>query len=90
MILIENKRTKVEILKEKYPGALIIDVTSKSNDVWVKLSPFFPVGGIPVPFSPDYESATVEGIWQGLKVFEGHGVDVIPNIKVKLSVKATP
>ena len=64
MILIENKRTKVEILKEKYPGAVIIDVTSKSNDVWVKLSPFFPVGGIPVPFSPEHESATVEGIWQ--------------------------
>ncbi len=76
MILIENKRTKVEILKEKYPGAVIIDVTSKSNDVWVKLSPFFPVGGIPVPFSPEHESATVEGIWQGLKVFENQGVDV--------------
>ena len=76
MILIENKRTKVEILKEKYPGAVIIDVTSKSNDVWVRLSPFYPVGGIPVPFSPELESATVEGIWQGLKVFVNEGVDV--------------
>ena len=76
MILIENKRTKIEKLKEKYPGAQIIDVTSKSNNEFVRLSPFFPIGGIPVPFSPEEEAETVEGIWQALKVFEKEGVDV--------------
>ena len=76
MILIENKRTKIEKLKEKYPGAQIIDVTSKSNNAFVRLSPFFPIGGIPVPFSSEEEAETVEGIWQALKVFEKEGVDV--------------
>ena len=76
MILIENKRTKIEKLKEKYPGAQIIDVTSKSNNEFVRLSPFFPIGGIPVPFSSEEEAETVEGIWQALKVFEKEGVDV--------------
>ena len=70
MIFIENKRTKEETLKEKYPGAQIIDVTSKSKNEFVRLSPFFPIGGIPVPFSPEEEAETVEGIWQALKVFE--------------------
>ena len=76
MILIENKRTKEETLKEKYPGAQIIDVTSKSKNEFVRLSPFFPIGGIPVPFSPEEKAETVEGIWQALKVFEKEGVDV--------------
>lgn len=76
MIVVENKKTKPEKLKEKYPGAKIIDVTSKGEDDFVMLSPFFPVGGIPVPFSPDQTSVSVEGIWQGLKVFENEGVDV--------------
>ncbi len=75
MILIENKRTKEEVLKRKYPGAQIIDVTSKSNSEFVRLSPFFPIGGIPVPFTPGVEAESVEGIWQGLKVFETQGVD---------------
>ena len=76
MILIENKRKKIEELKAKYPGAQIIDVTSKSNNEFVRLSPFFPVGGIPVPFSTDEKAESVEGIWQALKVFENEGVDV--------------
>lgn len=75
MILIENKKTKIEKLKEMYPGAQIIDVTSKSDDKFVMLSPFYPIGGIPVPFTPDHTAVSVEGIWQGLKVFEHEGVD---------------
>ena len=31
---------------------------------------------IPVPFSEGYTATCVEAIWQGLKVFEGCGVDV--------------
>jgi hypothetical protein len=42
----------------------------------VKLSPFYPHYGIPVPFSEGYTAACVEAIWQGLKVFESSDVDV--------------
>lgn len=41
----------------------------------VKFSPFYPIGRIPIPFSPNKFSNSVEGIWQGLKVFENHDVD---------------
>ena len=58
-----------------YPGAAVVDVTSKGPDPWVRLSPFFPHGGIPVPFTPDVTAQSVEGVWQALKVFEGADVD---------------
>ena len=61
---------------KKYPDALIVDVTSKATDGLVKLSPFYPHGDIPVPFSEGYTSACVEGIWQGLKVFENEDIDI--------------
>ncbi len=57
-------------------GETIIDVTSKGVEPWVRFSPFFPLGNIPIPFSPTTESASVEGVWQGLKVFEFEGIDV--------------
>ena len=46
MIIIESKRKKLENILKKYPGALIADVTSKATDGLVKLSPFYPHGGI--------------------------------------------
>jgi len=76
MIIIESRKKKIEKLQDMYPGASIIDVTSKATDEFVKLSPFFPWGNIPVPFSPEWMAESVEGIWQGLKVFEHYGVDV--------------
>ena len=75
MIYIESKRKSIEKLKAQYPDAMIIDVTSKAQDEFVKFSPFFPNGGIPVPFSEGIVAACVEGIWQGLKVFENDDVD---------------
>jgi len=75
MIVIESKRKKVETISTKYPNSKIIDVTSKGEGVWVKFSPFYPHYGIPVPFSDGVKAACVEGIWQGLKVFEHEGVD---------------
>ncbi len=86
MIIIESKKRPLEpgkkdkngkpilSLKEKYPDAMIIDVTSKAQDEFVKFSPFYPNGGIPVPFTDDI-AVSVEGIWQGLKVFEDADVD---------------
>lgn len=69
-IIIKNKRCSIEKIKKEHPDAFIIDVTSKGEDEWKKLSPFYPHGGIPVPFSDGFTSMSVEGIWQGLKVFE--------------------
>lgn len=33
---------------------------------------------IPIPFSPNYTGASVEGIWQGLKVFVDEDIDILP------------
>ena len=76
MIIIESKRRKRDNILKKYPGAIIADVTSAAQDSLVKLSPFYPHGGIPVPFSEGYTASCVEAIWQGLKVFEKYDVDV--------------
>lgn len=76
MIVIESKRKKPETILKKYPGAILADVTSSAKGKLVQLSPFFPHGGIPVPFSEGYTASCVEAIWQGLKVFEHNDVDV--------------
>ena len=76
MIIVESKRKKPETILKQYPDAILADVTSGAKDGLVKLSPFYPHGGIPVPFSDGYTATCVEAIWQGLKVFEGCGVDV--------------
>lgn len=75
MIVIQNKRKKPENILKAYPGAIICDVTSKAKDSLVKLSPFYPHGGIPVPFSEGWTATCVEAIWQGLKVFASADVD---------------
>ena len=76
MIKIESKRKKIENILKKYPNAIIADVTSQAKDGLVRLSPFYPHGGIPVPFSEGYTSTCVEGIWQGMKVFEDEDIDI--------------
>ena len=48
MIIIESKRKKRENILKKYPDAIIADVTSHAEDDLIKLSPFYPHGGIPV------------------------------------------
>ena len=75
MIIIESKRKTPKALKEQYPDAMIIDVTSHAEDEFVMFSPFYPIGGIPVPFTDGLVAVSVEGIWQGLKVFEDFDVD---------------
>lgn len=75
MIYIENKKKSGAKLQDKYPNAKIVDVTSKANTGLVKLSPFYPHGGIPIPFSEGQTAMCVEGIWQGLKVFEKEDID---------------
>ena len=70
MIYIENRKKKEKTLLAKYPNAKIVDVTSKAPTALVKLSPFYPHGEIPIPFSENKTAKSVEGIWQALKVFE--------------------
>lgn len=76
MIYVVNKRRKMESIWKQYPGADIFDVTSSSTLKDARLlSPFFPHGGIPIPGdSRGMTSVSVEGIWQGLKVFENEGI----------------
>ncbi|MET8757826.1 hypothetical protein [Lentzea sp. NPDC004782] len=77
-IEVASKRRKVT-----RPDALVVDVTSRGPDPWVRFSPFYPHGQIPVPMSPGATSESVEGVWQALKVFESSDVD--PS---KLSVRS--
>ena len=76
MIIIESKRKKPAQILKQYPDSILADVTSIAKDGLVKLSPFYPHYGIPVPFSEGYTATCIEAIWQGLKVFEGCDVDV--------------
>ena len=76
MIIVESKRKKPATILKKYPNTILADVTSGAKDGLIKLSPFYPHGGIPVPFSEGYTATCVEAIWQGLKVFESCDVDV--------------
>lgn len=55
---------------------MVLDLTSRGEQPWVQFSPFYPHGRIPVPLSEGYTTASVEGAWQALKVFERQDVDL--------------
>ena len=68
-IFVDSKKKSPATLAKLYPGARIIDVTSKATDEFIRFSPFYPHKGIPIPYSEPRTAKCVEGIWQGLKVF---------------------
>ncbi|OLT36986.1 hypothetical protein BJF79_06330 [Actinomadura sp. CNU-125] len=72
---VAGRRRGAKSLEAEFPGAVILDVTSKGPEPWVRFSPFWPHGGVPVPGMPGVFSESVEGVWQGLKVFEGADAD---------------
>src|SRR5262249_4515523 len=74
-IIVESRRKRRATVEKAWPDALVLDVTSKGEGPWVRLSPFYPHGGIPVPHSPGTFAQSVEGLWQGLKVFEREDID---------------
>lgn len=76
MIFIENRKKSKKTLSELYPLAEIIDLTSKGEEPYMQFSPFYPHGNIPVPYSTSIYSYSVEGIWQGLKVFKEYDIDL--------------
>lgn len=75
IITVESRRSKLATIEKRWPGAVIVDVTSKGPDPWVRFSPFYPHTGIPIPNTPGQTAASVEGLWQGLKVFEREDID---------------
>jgi hypothetical protein len=76
-LYLAHHSTSEATLQRRYgENVAIIDVTSKGADPWVRFSPFYPHGGIPVPLWDGKTAASVEGIWQGLKVFETAGIDL--------------
>ena len=85
MIYISSKRKSVKTLAREFPGAVIVDTTSSSPTEFVRLSPFYPHGDIPVPNSEGVTASCVEAIWQGLKVFETADIDtsLFSNITMK-------
>ena len=79
MLYVANKKSKLENIKKKYPNAVILDVTSTSEYPMARmLSPFYPHNNIPIPFTPieQHTASCVEAVWQGLKVFQYHDVDI--------------
>jgi len=46
-------------------NAILADVTSHAADDLKKLSPFYPHGGIPVPFSESVTAMCVEAVGRG-------------------------
>lgn len=76
MIIVKNHKSSIEKIKSEYPGSVIIDVTSHANDCFIRFSPFYPHGKIPVPFSKGWYAMSVESIWQGLKDYKSVGTDI--------------
>jgi hypothetical protein len=74
-IVVESRRKRSSTIEKTWPGALLLDVTSRGEEPWVRFSPFYPHGGIPVPNSPGVLARSIEGLWQGLKVFEHEDID---------------
>lgn len=76
MIYVVNKKRKLEKVKEEFPNAAILDITSASNMRYAQLlSPFYPHMNIPIPFTEGLTATCVEAVWQGLKVFDSADVD---------------
>jgi len=73
-IFVDSVKKDISNLRKKYGNADFINVTSKGNEPWNKFSPFFAHGKIPIPNSEGYYSKSVEGIWQGLKIFKTEGI----------------
>ena len=67
---VRSRRKKTETLFKEFPRATLLDLTSKADPPWIKFSSFYPHENIPVPTWRGKTSASVEGIWQALKVFE--------------------
>lgn len=76
IITIFSKKRKLDKLQREHPNAEIIDITSHGEGKAQLLSPFYPHGNIPIPFTKGITATCVEAVWQGLKVFASEGVNL--------------
>jgi hypothetical protein len=60
---------------KRHPLATVLDLTSRGPEPWVRFSPFYPHGQIPIPFTEGRTAMSVEGVWQALKVFKSQDTD---------------
>ena len=73
-------RSKIQFNNVR-PIDSVINVTSTStDDTWRKFSPFYPHGGIKLSeflpaVSVNFVSQSLEGAWQGLKIFDNESID---------------
>jgi hypothetical protein len=49
--VVANRRAGEATLRTRFGNAPLLDVTSRGPQPWVRFSPFYPHGSIPVPFS---------------------------------------
>jgi hypothetical protein len=75
VVRVMSRRRSAAAIEAAALDALVLDVTSRGPAPWVRLSPFYPHGDVPVPFSPGETGESVEGVWQALKVFADADVD---------------
>jgi hypothetical protein len=75
-IVVIKKRAIGKINRARADRFAIIDVTSKSASKFKALSPMVHVTDIDVPGTLGKTSKTVEGAWQGLKVFDDAPEDI--------------
>ena len=61
-LAVDGRRKSPATLRRAWPGATLLDVTSRGPEPWVRFSPFFPHGGIPVPGRPGVLVRSVEGV----------------------------
>ena len=74
-ILVASRRVSPATHLRRWPDAALIDVTSRGPEPWRRLSPFYPHGGIPISGLEGTPAQSVEGLWQGLKVFTHEDTD---------------
>ena len=88
-IFIANRKRQAKSLHEEFGAVPVFDVTFAGQDpLFSTLSPMYPHGDLPVPFTEGQLSAnSLEAIWQGLKVFEHEGARLDPAFLSKSGCK---
>ena len=88
-IFIANRKRQAKSLHKEFGAVPVFDVTFAGQDpLFSTLSPMYPHGDLPVPFTEGQLSAnSLEAIWQGLKVFEHEGARLDPAFLSKSGCK---
>lgn len=72
---------------DKYSGVIIVDITGiNEQNVYCKLSPFYPHGGIPIPNTPNITLNSVNDVWQELCVKNSGNKISCTNVKFRKGI----